>query len=213
MLIIFAAGLRSSGSTVQYQIARELIESRQLGEGFIYNRRKQKRILDTFNSNKILVVKQHAISKAYFKRITDTNTKILMTVRDPRDIVCSLMHRWNCSYEHVIHNEFLLRFIDQQQSWSQYKHITYLARYEDWHNDLQHEVLNIAEFLNINIDNHQACLIAHKFSLQENFKRLRNHITDGIVGKYKIMLTQEQALQIKEMCYTWMCKYNYIKEN
>lgn len=33
-MIIFAAGLRLSGSIVQYQIARELIESQQLEHKF-----------------------------------------------------------------------------------------------------------------------------------------------------------------------------------
>ena len=202
-MIIFCAGLRSSASTLQWQIASEIVGT----HGFIVHRANE--INRYMRTHKIAVAKQHKFT--FEKYIANSDAKVLMTIRDVRDVQASLMQRWNKSFSHCFKK--LCTFVEQQEEWMQFSHKMYFARYEDWTNNLFLEVLNIADFLNIQIDDNAAQQIANKYSLDNNRKRLKeNHITDAEVGKYKRVLTSEQIQHIEFVFDWWLNKYNYSKD-
>lgn len=197
-MIIFCAGLRSSASTLQWQLANEIVGR----YGFIVNRANQ--IKNYLYTNKIAVAKQHRLTYASY--IKNSDAKILMTVRDLRDVQASLMMRWQKSFNHCF--EKLKIFVAQQSEWMQFRDKMYLAHYEKWVNNLEDEVHNIAAFLNI--QDYNATEIAAKYSLNNNRKRLHpNHITDAQTGKYKTVLTQEQIAIIENEFKDWLYIYGY----
>lgn len=204
-MIIFAAGLRSSGSTVQYQIAKELIESQNLGFGLILN--KGKNIERWFINSQKVVVKSHKVT--HVKYIKSGYAQILMTVRDLRDVACSLMKRWKYSFDDIL--PALGKFVKQQQAWTQFTQYIYVNKYEFWHKDLFQETLNIAAFLNVDISTTTADVVASKYSIVNNKLRLgSHHIIDGTVGKYQKMLTTQQINTINFEWGEWLNKYGYI---
>ena len=197
-MIVFCAGLRSSGSTLQWQIANEIVGQ----YGFVVNRANQvKKYLST---GKIAVAKQHKLT--FENYIRNSDAKILMTVRDLRDVQASLMMRWHKSFEYCFNR--LKVFVAQQSEWMQFRDKMYLAHYEQWVNSLEQEAHNIAMF--IGVENYDAVKIAEKYSLENNKLRLgEKHITDAKIGKYKYILTQNQIAVIENEFSEWLSNYGY----
>ena len=204
-MIIFCAGLRSSGSTLQYQIVRHLIEHNNLGIGFVLN--KGTSIEKYKNTSQMIAVKTHKMTQPDY--IKNSDAKICMTVRDLRDQLCSLMQRQNYSFRGAFHR--MLSYKDEQSQWLQFEDRIYTARYCDFVNDLKTEVLKLANHIEVPTDDTTTYKIAQLYSLPQNKKRLhKNHITDAKVGKYKTMLTADQIAEIENATSDWLHKYNYI---
>ena len=207
-MIIFCAGLRSSASTLQWQIALHIAQSdNTFNSGFIVNGGNT--ITDRMLNKKstMLVVKQHKIS--HTQQIVNGNHKILMTVRDLRDVACSLMQRWHCGFDVAFQR--LKVFVEHQKSWDIAQSKMLVMRYEDWIIDLAQASCDIANFLNIEIDGKTVSKICNTYSLESNRFRLHaNHITDAKSEKYKKPLTPYQITQIENEFDEWLHKYNYM---
>jgi hypothetical protein len=207
-MIVFCAGLRSSASTLQYQIAKHLVESNNLGFGFT---RAHNRTLDCFKIKdaKYIVVKTHKLHKKEHDKIANSDAKILMTVRDLRDQLCSLMQRKDYNFDGAFSH--MLAYKNEQSEWLEFENKMLTFRYCDFANDIENHVYKIANFLGIPVTQIEALDIANKYSLENNRKRLGpKHITDARVGKYKEMLTKEQIAKIEHGAGNWLKKYGYL---
>ena len=207
-MIVFCAGLRSSASTLQYQIAKHLIESNGLGYGFIRSNNRTLNLQD-LDTNKYIVVKTHKLNEKTHDIIASYDTKILMTVRDLRDELCSLMQRKSYNFDGAFKR--MLVYKNEQFEWLEFENKMLTFRYCDFVNDIENHVYKIASFFDIPTTQFDARFIATQYSLEHNKKRLgRNHITDAKVGKYKDMLTSDQIAKIESECSEWLKKYNYL---
>lgn len=207
-MIVFCAGLRSSASTLQYQIAKHLVESNNLGFGFI---RAHNRTLTDFNTNnsKCVIIKTHKLRKSDIDIIQNHNAKILMTVRDLRDQLCSLMQRRTYNFDGALSR--MISYKNEQSEWLKFENKMLTFWYCDFINDIENHVYKIANFLGIPVTQIEASDIANKYSLDSNRKRLgSNHITDARIGKYKEMLTEEQIAKVEHEAGDWLKKYGYL---
>lgn len=205
-MIVFCAGLRSSASTLQWQIAKHIVEANNLGFGFVVN--KHNKIDQYLHTNKIIVAKQHRLTHANY--IKNSDALILMTVRDLRDVQCSLIQRWQKPFEYCF--EKLKAYVGQQQEWMQFDNI-YTQYYEtEWTDKyLSDEVCSIAYQLDLLLDEYECDKISNIYSLENNKQRLpHNHITNAQISKYKTMLTQEQITILETEFNNWLENYGYL---
>lgn len=109
MTIAIACGLPRSGSTLQYNIMRCLVEHNYVGRGigwlpdkklvgFLKGENSQQ------NENQTLVVKAQSISKESISIIVDNSIDVLCmySCRDPRDAVHSMLRKFDYSFEKCI---------------------------------------------------------------------------------------------------------------
>ena len=205
-MIVFCAGLRSSASTLQWQIAKHIVEASNSGFGFVVNRHNK---IDPYlHTNKIIVVKQHRLTHTNY--IKNSDALVLMTVRDLRDVQCSLMQRWQKPFEYCL--EKLKVYADQQQEW--YNCVSekiQLFNYEYLVENIPFVISDISYLLSTYITAQEILKIANTYSLENNRQRLPyNHITDAQIGKYKTMLTQAQITQIENEFKDWLEDYGYL---
>jgi len=204
-MIIFCAGLRSSASTLQWQIAKDIVVENNLGLRFIVN---NKNLIDNYlHTNKLVVVKQHKLTHADY--INKSDALVLMTVRDLRDVQCSLVQRWHKSFAHCF--EKLTHYVDEQQEWiDRVYNKVYLVTYEQFVQNIESEIQQIGYQLNIDLNYNTISKIAEKHSIENNKKRLKlNHIADAQIGKYKTLLTKMQIKTIEDGFEYWLKSYGY----
>ena len=83
-MIVFAAGMRRAGSTVIFNIARELVEVSKSGYALTLPAHEYRRIKSYFNESEPVVVKGHRMHENFVGRMH--SAKVLMSVRDLREI-------------------------------------------------------------------------------------------------------------------------------
>lgn len=182
-MLVFCCGMMRSGSTVQYQIATELIESQNLGMsiGWIsqFNAVAAKILEDAARrDDKTIVLKTHHYTPEAASLHQRGLAKMIYSYRDLRDVVVSLGRQFYTSPEEVLSGSTLSRLLKNDYSWHQLPDIL-VSRYENIVNRLPEEVLKIADYLNIDLTTQQAANIADKFSLERQRERVSQiHSTD-----------------------------------
>lgn len=223
-----------SGSTLQYQVASELVEINNLGN------RVEWMSLDTLidhissiNSQGYKVLKTHEINSSledFIKKNSD-NVKILYIFRDLRDVFLSHMIKNNLSFDEVYKSDFLIKCINLYDRWTNLNNV-YISRYEDVVNDLKLEVKRIAEFLKINIDEKNIDIISEKYSFVRQQERIieinrrnmssygslkfdkenllhHNHLNKGEVGGWKNYFSREQIDMLNSKIGNWLSILGY----
>lgn len=220
---IFAAGMRRSASTLQYLLAKDLVElAGGYAAGWITHQEFDKTYQAFDGEYPFVVLKTHAfipqfstVADVLFKR---QRALALTIFRDPRDVAASLLGRNQMTetWEDVMKNipvvlqEFLL--------WSSiYAESSLVQAYGTPPIYLLKEMaafLDIAttlEWQNDCAERHS--LEAHKELIQEfdgKYDRESllwyNHIDEGEIGRYKNELTSEQRGQIETFYTEWKAK-------
>lgn len=216
--IIFCCGMSRSGSTVQYQITKEIAESHVLsvGMGFGIGFKGEDAVIKTEPP------KQHLI------RLVEEDVAIAIGIyRDPRDVAASLM-KWrekkgkDGSFEGV--TEEWQNAIIWWNAWEPL--CSYRSKYENVHPDKWYlEVLGIADILGVKMNVTEARLIAKKWSIKRNLARQEKqsrwmdfgtmlteaHVSDTMgMSVWRDVLTDEQAHQVIEFAgEDWMKEHGY----
>lgn len=218
-MLVFCAGMRRAGSTAIFNIVRELVEESKTGYALRLPQHNHVTISGYFNSTQYVIVKGHALKDYFEERINDA--KVLMSVRDVRDIMCSLIRLRKTSFDILMEFEVIDGYIKEQQSWNCAKNV-YFKRYEDWVDNLFEEAKQIAEFLKIELDDEKILDIAANWSVEKSDERAQktsgtNHITFLNPGHitsmervdFREMLTEEQIEIMNKKYGWWLRKYNY----
>jgi len=231
---IFCCGMLRSGSTLHYQLTKELVELKNLGYGLGWA--EGEKFYDLYekhrHNNTIKVIKIHRyIPKA--KELTVAGeAKIIHVYRDVRDIVVSILNKDKKSFWDIIRANLLQSLVIESKSWCNLESAL-VSKYEDMVDDLPKETKKIAEYLEINLEEGLADRIALNFSIEQQKKRIKqfnfnlqgertginvhdpnsllhqNHIFSGKKGQWQTSLSAIKIGLIEDFTYKWLDSRNY----
>ena len=236
-MLIICAGMARSGSTVQYQIVCEIIESLSLGMTIGWVKVPSKELLDNlenvaFRKDKFLVIKSHNCSNQVQTLVEAGKVKVVYVYRDLRDVAVSLANKFAKSTENAISR--LSIQLNNYYLWTGIDKIM-VSRYETMTNNLYGEVLKIAHYLGVSVSNDLAKSISYKLDINEQKQRINkleqdsssvikssgndvydpvsqlhnNHINSGKWGQWKESLSKEQIEHIESFAFSWFVDRGY----
>ena len=235
-MLIICAGMMRSGSTVQYQIVCEIIESLGLGMTMGWTKIPSQELLDNLQNvvlrkDKFLVIKSHNFCSEVKALVRADKAKVVYVYRDLRDVAVSLNNKFTKSTEDAI--LWLGDRLNNYYFWASIDKIM-VSRYENMANDLYGEVLKIANYLEVKVNSDLARTISNKLEISQQKQRTKelehsshvikssendvcdpvsqlhnNHINSGKWGQWKESLSKEQIEHIESWAFSWFVDRNY----
>lgn len=231
---IFCCGMYRSGSTLQYQIAVDLVTRRGLGSGLGYLLPEKFRAMAARpgEENEFKVIKTHAFIPEAEQLLRSGKAKALYSYRDIRDVIASLMTMQNSSFAKLRDEGVCYTILKAYEDWSRFGDI-HISRYEDMVADVPGEVSRIARYLEITISEEEKAAIATEYSLERQKERIRqikpdqmgeklngntidpktqlhhNHINSGAQGKWRESLSNREVALVEHIARDWMKERGY----
>jgi hypothetical protein len=232
---IFCGGMQRAASTLQYQVASEIVEHYGLGYRLTwYDSKEHDRIIDEHNENSdYKVFKSHIYSNKIKEQFNKRNAIGLYIYRDVRDVVSSLKEKNNTDYDDAHLKVLVNNVISQYHEWNNSPYV-YMSRYENVINSLKSEIISIGKFIGVLLDNDFINECEKKFSLQKQKELIircslsdslvtvnktniyepvsllhMNHISSGLVGRYKSNISIEQLDIITTIAKDWLQNNGY----
>lgn len=154
---LFVAGHYRSGSTTQYQIARDIVEETGNGKGIGYHTEAKLKEFDAKSDHRYIVCKVFEFLPGGFRGKPSHGElihrqgrlKALVTVRDPRDMIVSMRKRTQdqgneFDFDKVVAEELPVWLANVEKWIDLGPEITYWSRFEDFTERLLPEVRQIA---------------------------------------------------------------------
>ena len=148
--------------------------------------------------------------------------KVLVTIRDPRDIFVSVMSLKKMSFDDVIEWGVIPRDINQQRLWTENHSECIVLRYEDFVDDISLLAWVIAGMMKKRVNQEAIDTLVTTYSFENNKKRsdeqgvvaedllFPGHLQTGKVGLWKEVLTNKQVKTIKDIIGdSWFQKWGY----
>lgn len=232
---VFCAGMMRSGSTLQYQIAKTLVErsERGVGAGSCVPGRFRELIARHEDAGQLHVVKCHRYLPTARGRLRRGEARALYIYRDLRDVVVSMMHKEERSFRQLMDAGFVEQLLEDDAIWSAQPN-TLVSVYDDVTADVAAEVERIARFLEIDVALSEVDRIAAEHSLDRQKRRLEgfdfgqegvaegrtslvdpdtllhhNHVRSGRSGQWSEVLTREQVAEIERIAGPWLVARGY----
>ena len=222
--------MHRSGSTLVWQIARQLLE----GSPGLRNPRgvsTEEYPTAAAAPDDLLMAKVHfrpALDRADFP---DEGARYLYTYRDPRDVVASLYRKGRYKPDDPERGARPSRLIVRRELrgdefWTS-KSDVWIGRYEDFRDDVPGLVRTLASYLDVPVDDARVAGIVREVDLaaqEERAKAARehgvdddlrvtsNHITDGREGAWRDTLTSEELVAIEAEGARWLVEHGYDVE-
>jgi hypothetical protein len=222
-------GLKSSGSTWLYNVAisvlKEAFKGAKIGAFYADN-------FGMFppgaSQARILVLKTHEPSDAVLFLNRFTRGQMLISVREPRDSVASLMQRFSHSFESALRDVTVEGERLVALARSSRKALT--LRYEDGFPDDEKTVDRVARYLGVTVSAaaRRRIFRSHtKEAVKKTIRKLHGrrrdpdafdlttqwhpgHVGDGRVGKYKTVLTAAQQRKIEAATKAYAKEFGYL---
>lgn len=240
---IFCAGTYRSASTTQYRIACDVVESTGNGTGCGYHTEPKLKEYDAKQVKyvvckvfKCLPLDGFRGHPSYATTIhQERRLKALITVRNPLDIITSMMERHRRQMENKKDNEVPFDFhhrvtvdfpewLGDLDRWASLG--AFISRYEEFTQNLTGEVWRIADFLDISVSGERVDIIssrhtvdgikAHKAQCKSEGRREDPHlpaipgILFGTPGNWLDHLTPAQVDLMLEYNGNWMKRWDYL---
>lgn len=237
---IFCCGMQRSGSTVHYQITKEIVESQNVGQGlgWVEIGQFQQMYDSNKNQDRIFVVKTHQYIDLASELLQQEQAKAIYIYRDMRDNVVSMMNKRKVSFWRVaVFSEFIPTNLNAYYSWSNANNML-ISKYEDMVQDLIGEVTKIARFLEIELNEEEVVRIAQKYSINKQKERVSSfdygregiqsgyvtyesntllhsdHIYSGEIDQWRHELSPIQAGVVECLAYDFLVTRGYsISQN
>jgi len=242
---LFCAGTYRSGSTTQYRIARDIVEETGNGIGRGYHTEAKLVKFDIPDTHRYVVCKVFkCLPLDGFKGRTsharvfyeENRLKAMITVRNPLDIITSMMERHRRQMENKKDNEVPFDFhhratidfpewLGDLDKWVSLEGVL-ASRFEVFTKDLAGEVNRIAKYLGITLPPSKAEEIAshHTIKAIKDYKRIMRDqkkkedpylpaIPGILFGKpniYQDYLTPQQIALMKQHNGNWMMRWGYL---
>ena len=229
-MLILVCGMHRSGSTLVWQITRQLVD----GRPGLRNPRGIEP--DAFpaaaaDPDDLLLAKIHYRGSLKESDFPDEGVRYLYTFRDPRDVVASLFRKGRFKPGNPKRGPQNSRLIARRELrgdafWRARKGL-WVGRYEDFQGDVPSLVRELARFLDIEIDEQRVAQIAADVDIEQQQERVwesrtsgvdpdlrvtANHITDGRHGAWRDTLTPEETTAIENECAEWLVRHGYVVE-
>lgn len=221
-MLLICAGMLRSGSVVQFQLAGAVVT--HLGIGSIVKPRDGKEFDEHVNewahSSDWHVVKLHDFRESILPAHDQGRVKVTMVIRDPRDIMVSLMNFRNDTFETMTHAPVFPNNLLNHPKWSGAIHASNFrcVKYEVMANYLLEEVIQVSRFIgNGSIGNSIAKEISDQYTIPQNKLRAaaeylpshpdyfsKRHIHDGSVGQWKTVLQEDQIRWVENVAKDFM---------
>lgn len=232
---IFCGGMPRSGSTLQYNIAAELVE--RLGIG------RRERWVDDHkdyfskpDEDIVIVFKSHLMTPEIEECFKNGNAKGLVSYRDVRDSTAS----WQAKTRTPLSLDQAIQFsddaIDMFRAWKSIEgQGVYFSKYEDFYKDIESEVIKIANFIGVITDDFILKSVINAVSVEsikEGLKKIpenqftqsgpftwnaktlvhTDHLNGGYVGRYKSEMQSEIQHCLTERHRAWLEAYGYAPD-
>jgi len=240
---IFCAGTYRSGSTTQYRIARDIVESTKNGRGIGYHTEDKLKEHDRRDDRYIVCKVFKCLPLDGFRgRFSHASgfyhegrMKSLITVRNPLDIITSMMERHRRQLENKkdleapfdFRHRATIDFPEWLGDLDKWKTLGALvSRFEIFTQDLEHEVERIADYINVPLPPASIKEIAKRHTIEgiKEYKRLMRDqkkkedphlpaIPGILFGKpnvYQDHLTPQQTALMKQHNGNWMMRWGYL---
>lgn len=220
---IFAAGMRRSASTLQYLLAKDLIE--YVG-GYAAGWVIHQGFADIYREHDgyypFVLLKTHAFTPAFASTahilFQKDRAKALTIFRDPLDVAASLINRneFTQTWENVLVNMPVV--LKEFTAWSSLPESQCLVQqYGQSNQSMLREIANFLDILYMP-EFEQGCLVRH--TLEAHQKLISeydgeydkenllwdNHIDEGKTGRYKDELNAEQIKEVEKIIDDWKMK-------
>lgn len=225
---IFCGGMARSGSTLQFQIASELVErlgaGRRAGWYAGGNLAQAKR--DHADTEGLLVFKAHRLTPAIQAEVQAQGGFVLCTHRDIRDVTASWMRMNDRNFSMVWHGGLLQKWTERFDEWAALPD-AYVTHYSALKEDLAGEVRRVAQFLGLPASQSLVDSIAEDLSPQRQAERIARqklapdqrmdphtllhdkHISHTSEGDYTRSLRTHEVDLIERHCAEWMALRGY----
>lgn len=241
---LFIAGTYRSGSTTQYRIVRDIVNKTGNGRACGYHTEPKLAEFD-LRTDRFIVCKvfkclpldgfkgRLSLARTFYE---ERRLKALITVRNPLDIITSMMERHRRQLENPkdnaepfdFHHRATIDFpewLGDLDKWADLPD-TYVARFEKFTADLEGEVNRIGRYLGIPLDPALSADIARRHTvdgIREYKKAMRDQgkredpwlpaipgILFGRPNVYQDHLTPAQIALMKEYNGQWMMRWGYL---
>ncbi len=217
-----------TASVAMFQIMRDMVESQAVGFAPLLRENKElehwdEHISEWVQGDAIVVTKLHRwidVLEPYRDR-----AKVVMTIRDMRDVTVSLMNFRGGGYESALHSNAFKGNIEGQAEWEEKVAPDNLlkVRYEDFIITRVATTEQVADFMGVSLAAGEAMTIERRWNINANLRRSRmnyvtshpefmsaRHINSGKVGQWKEALTTEQILEVQERAgHAWFKENGY----
>jgi hypothetical protein len=222
-----------SGSTLQYNIASELIERIGIGRREAWVDDHSAYFADCDSRNQVVSFKSHILTAEIRSLVGEGKAKSLTCFRDVRDVVASWQTKTGQNQSMNDALSLARRAIAQFSEWEMLDSSNrLLSRYEDFVFDVSGEVLRVADFLGLEINEGMALGISSALSVlslqerlaslaEDDFTRSRgfvwdsktlvhiDHLNGGIIGRAKDELSGDVYSAITDSCSDWLVAHGY----
>ncbi|MCP5061608.1 MAG: sulfotransferase domain-containing protein [Ignavibacteriae bacterium] len=221
---IVVCGMPRSGSTLLYNIIREIITNNQptvdryFSDASGYKKLLKSEVFSNIN-------KTHSFSPLLAKRIEKEYTLGFFSHRDVRDIIVSLMQKGRImDIEDWLNTIKLEKLVNDSILLAKIKNMTIIS-YQDMVEKKEEVILNISKKLNIILKQDEIKKIVEKTSIRHSREIVEkiqvekeydiktqlhhNHIADGRVGKWKQILDEKQINIINKRAKRYLTLFSY----
>jgi hypothetical protein len=175
-MLIICAGLKRAGSTLQYQLCKEILHKNYsiIDYGYTNNHKDISRAFKNKNDHECNVIKTHGffnILKDYSK---EKDVYILSSYRDLRDSSLSQIFAYNKTFSQLIKSEWLQ---DEMNTYYKLKKIENLLMqdFDVLKQDLKVSIFQISKYLNIKLDEGTAIKIANNFNIKSQKQKIKKY--------------------------------------
>lgn len=227
IIYILNCGIPRSGSTLVNLFIKELIKldidktDSYIDDGISLRKFQHKK-------RNYVLLKTHRYFPSVLRYLVNGRVVGVMTHRDIRDIVVSLIQKGWCSdFNYFIESKELRAMVLSSIAYSEMESMNIVA-YKDLKDDPLRILRDLSVILKINLNEREANEIVKRLSLQnlkkqtekitakgsiENVDRStglhNNHIKDGAIGKWRMILSEDQIKRINSEAEDYIKKFNY----
>jgi hypothetical protein len=227
--------MKRSGSTLHYQLTKEIVESSNAGKALgtidpVYFKHFQEKHP---NKDEFLIIKCHDFIDEARDLFSSNRAKAIYVYRDIRDVVVSIMNKNKLSFINVLQSGFIRSLIEEYAKWKSLNGIL-VSKYEIMITDLMKEAIKIADYLEITLDESTARKIAEKYTIDRQILRVqnfdydnngiesganmydpvsllhKNHMYSGKPEHWKTTLSRFEVALIENMAGNWLIGENYL---
>ena len=176
-MFVVCVGLSRSASTLQYNIARELVCNKLGGKDFGYSKSKRYiyRIVSSYSKGGNAIIKTHRYCDFYKDELfVKGNVKFLCTFRDLREVTVSIMRAYNASFEDRMKKRDLEIEIERFHKSKQLRPLL-IQNYTELVTDLEKAVGDIADFLEIDLSENDILRICEDYSRASQKKKIEEY--------------------------------------